>query len=73
MSDEMNQVRSFLEKHRTAKIANSREIRLTMQDADILAASIAVMLARESEMAAKIIDLQSQILSAEIKQDGGSF
>jgi hypothetical protein len=73
MSDEINQVRSFLEKHRTAKIANSREIRLTMQDADILAASIAVMLARESEMAHKIVDLQNQIMTAEIKQDGGRF
>jgi hypothetical protein len=73
MSDEINQVRSFLEKHRIAKMANSREIRLTMHDADILAASIAVMLARESEMAAKIIDLQAQIMSAEIKQDGGKF
>jgi hypothetical protein len=73
MSDEANQVRSFLEKHRTAKLANSREIRLTMQDADILAASIAVMLARETELSAKIIDLQAQILSAEIKQDGGRF
>jgi len=31
MSDEVNQVRSFLEKHRVAKMANSREIRLTMQ------------------------------------------
>ena len=73
MSDEVNQVRSFLEKHRTAKIANSREIRLTMQDADILAASIAVMLSRETELAAKVMDLQSQIISAEIKQDGGRF
>jgi hypothetical protein len=73
MSDEQNQVRSFLEKHRTAKMANSREIRLTMQDADILAASIAVMLSRETELAAKVIDLQAQILSAEIKQDGGRF
>jgi len=73
MSDEVNQVRSFLEKHRTAKIANSREIRLTMHDADILAASIAVMLAQQSEMATKIIDLQHQIMTAEIKQDGGTF
>jgi len=73
MSDERTQVRSFLEKHRVAKISNSREIRLTMQEADVLAASIGVMLARESELASKIIDLQSQIMSAEIKQDGGKF
>ena len=73
MSDEINQVRSFLEKHRIAKMANSREIRLTMQDADVLAASIAVMLARESEIMNKVIDLQNQIMSAEIKQDGGKF
>jgi hypothetical protein len=73
MNDTVNQVRAFLEKHRVAKMANSREIRLTMQEADVLSASIAVMLAKETELAAKVIDLQSQIISAEIKQDGGRF
>ena len=73
MTDVKNQVRSFLEKHRIAKMANSREIRLTMQDADVLAASIAVMLSREAELANLVIDLQQQIMSAEIKQDGGKF
>ena len=73
MTDERNQVRAFLEKHRIAKISNSREIRLTMHDADLLSASIAVMLARESELSQKIMDLQQQILSAEVKQDGGRF
>jgi hypothetical protein len=73
MTDEKNQVRSFLEKHRVAKISNSREIRLTMHEADLLSASIAVMLSRENEMNQKIIDLQQQILTAEVKQDGGRF
>jgi len=73
MSDEINQVRSFLEKHRIAKISNSKEIRLNMHEADMLASSISVLLARQSELADKVIDLQSQIMSAEIKQDGGSF
>jgi hypothetical protein len=73
MSDEVNQVRSFLEKHRVAKISNSREIRLNMHEADILAASISVMLSRQAELADKVIDLQSQIMSAEVKQDGGRF
>jgi hypothetical protein len=73
MTDVKNQVRSFLEKHRIAKMANSREIRLTMQDADVLAASIAVMLSREAELANLVIDLQQQIMSTEIKQDGGKF
>ena len=73
MSDERNQMRSFLEKHRLAKVHNSREIRLTMIEADILAASIAVVLAKELELSDMVIKLQEQIMSAEIKQDGGSF
>jgi len=39
----------------------------------VLAASIAVMLSREAELADLVIDLQQQIMSAEIKQDGGKF
>lgn len=72
-SDASYQARSFLEKYRIAKNANSREIRLTMQEAELLQAAIACMLVNELEMVNKIADLQSQILSAEVSQDGGSF
>jgi len=73
MTDAHSQVAAFLEKHRVAKISNSREIRLTMHDADLLSASIAVLLAQQATLSQKIMDLQQQIISAEIKQDGGRF
>lgn len=73
MSDASTHAKSFLEKYRIAKNANSKEIRLTMQEAEQLQAAIACMLVNELEMSKQIIDLQSQILSGEISQDGGSF
>lgn len=73
MSDASTHAKHFLEKYRVAKNANSREIRLTMQEAEQLQAAIACLLVNELELANQIIDLQSQILSTEIKQDGGGF
>lgn len=73
MSDASIHAKSFLEKYRIAKNANSREIRLTMNEAEQLQAAIACMLVNELEMAKIIINLQSQIMSAEISQDGGGF
>ena len=73
MSDASTHAKSFLEKYRIAKNANSREIRLTMQEAEQLQAAIACMLVNELDMAKRIIELQDQINSAELSQDGGSF
>ena len=56
-----------------AKGAQSKEIRLTIHEAEQLGAAIGILLARELEMAEQIIELQSQILSAEVQQDGGGF
>ena len=73
MSDEKPQLRGFLDKCRVAKGAQSKEIRLTIQEAEQLGSAIGILLARELEMAEQIISLQSQILSAEVQQDGGGF
>ena len=73
MSDASTHAKGFLEKYRIAKNANSKEIRLTMQEAEQLQAAIACILVNELELSKQIIALQSQIMSAEIKQDGGSF
>ena len=73
MNDEKPQLRSFLDKCRVAKGAQSKEIRLTIQEAEQLGAAIGILLARELEMAEQIIGLQSQILNAEVQQDGGGF
>ena len=73
MNTEKPQLRSFLDKCRVAKGAQSKEIRLTIQEAEQLGAAIGILLARELEMAEQIISLQSQILNAEVQQDGGGF
>ena len=73
MSDEKPQLRSFLDKCRVAKSAQSKEIRLTIQEAEHLGAAIGILLSRELEMAEQIISLQSQIINAEVQQDGGGF
>lgn len=73
MSDATNQVRGFLEKYRTARQANSKEIRLTISEAEQLAVSLGIMLSREGELLKQVADLQQRILSDDIRQDGGAF
>lgn len=67
------QIRSFLDKVRVAKSANSKEVRMTTQEAEQLGLALGTLLAKELELADKIINLQDQILSAELQQDGGHF
>lgn len=73
MSDESKQIRGFLEKYRIAKNANSKEIRLTINEAEQLSAALAVLLSRENELLAKVVNLQETVLGAEIGRDGGQF
>jgi hypothetical protein len=73
MTDETLYLKSFLEKYRIAKSANSKEIRLTLQEAEQLSSAISMSIANQLLQANQIIDLQQQILSAEVKQDGGKF
>lgn len=64
----------FINKYQTARNYQSKEIRLTMQDAEALSIAISKMLIRESALSSKVIELQNQILSGvEVTQDGGSF
>lgn len=73
MSDETKQIRGFLEKYRIAKNANSKEIRLTINEAEQLSAALAVLLSRENELLAKVVNLQETVLGSEIGRDGGQF
>lgn len=74
MQGDINALIGFVEKYRTARNFNSKEIRLTIQEAEQMALSIADMIGRETELSRKIIDLQEQIMSGvEVRQDGGKF
>ena len=64
----------FLNKFQTAKIYNSKEIRLTIQEAEQLSLGIARLLAKQSSLSDKIVALQDQIITGvEVAQDGGKF
>ena len=64
----------FITKYQTARNYNSKEIRLTIEEAAALAAALAATLIREVELSGKVINLQDQIMNGvEVKQDGGSF
>jgi hypothetical protein len=73
MSDSAG-LEAFLVKYQTARNYNSKEIRLTMQEAEALSIAISRMLTRESELSQRVIELQDQLINGiEITQDGGRF
>jgi len=65
----------FIKKYQTARNYNSKEIRLTIQDAEELSTAIALVLANVNNLSSKIITLQDQLLAdkSEIELSGGSF
>ena len=67
-------ISSLISKIQVAKNYNSKEIRLTIDEADEINAAITQMLIKEIDLSRKVIDLQQQIMNGvEVKQDGGSF
>jgi archaellum component FlaC len=53
---------NFVKKYQTAKSYNSKEIRLTLHDAEELSTAIALILANVNTLSEKIIQLQDQLL-----------
>jgi hypothetical protein len=71
-------VDTFLRTVKTARDYNSREIRLSIQDAESLSISLALMLNQERELVMRIMKLQDQLLSVQtpgtnVNFSGGSF
>lgn len=65
----------FIKKYQTAKNYNSKELRLTITEAEQISTSIALLLANTAGLSAKVIDLQDRLLQdkTEIEVTGGSF
>ncbi len=65
----------FIKKCQTAKSYNSKEIRLTMTEAEELSMAIALLLASTSGLTSRIVSLQEQLLQVktEIEVSGGGF
>lgn len=67
-------ITQFIEKYKTAKNHNSKEMRLTIQEAEQLTISLATLMAKELELSDKVIKLQEEIMNGvEVNQDGGGF
>jgi hypothetical protein len=65
----------FLKKYQTARNYNSKEIRLTMQEAEEISTAVALVLASTNALSARVIDLQDRLLAqkTEVDMSGGSF
>lgn len=69
----------FLKLTKTARDYNSKEVKVSIQDAEALAMSLAMMLNQERELTTKIMQLQDKLLSvadstpANINVSGGTF
>jgi hypothetical protein len=65
----------FIKKYQTARSYNSKEIRLTISEAEELSTAVALLLASTSTLTARVIALQDQLLADrnEIEVTGGSF
>ena len=65
----------FIKKYQTARNYNSKEIRLTISEAEELSTAVALLLASTSTLTSRIIALQDQLLADrnEIEVTGGSF
>jgi len=72
-------IEEFVLKFQTAKNQNSKEIRLSIQEAERLSTAISLVLARELSLSSKILDLQNQIIELQkseqidISFEGGNF
>lgn len=67
-------IQDFLEKYKNAKGFNSKELRLTIQEAERLTTGIALLLSRYQQLTDKVIELQDQLLEPqEVVMSGGGF
>lgn len=66
---------TFIKKYQTAKSYNSKEIRLTILEAEELSTAIALSLSKLNLLQERIIDLQHQLLESgnDIDISGGGF
>lgn len=66
---------TFIKKYQTARNYNSKEIRLTITEAEELSIAMSVALAKINKSQDKIIELQEKLLdkSFEVDISGGGF
>lgn len=75
MSQSVNSIQNFVQLYRKAKQYNSKEIRLSIDEASLLMMSITDLLSVESDLNKKIVELQDLLLKEkeDVQMSGGSF
>jgi hypothetical protein len=72
-------VDKFLRLVKTARDYNSKEVKISVVDAEALAISLATVLNQERELAVKLLECQSQLVKSssreplEVNLNGGGF
>lgn len=68
-------IENFIKKYQTARSYNSKEIRLTIAEAEEISTAMSLVLAKIGTMGDRIIELQDRILAekTEVDMSGGSF
>jgi hypothetical protein len=68
-------IQEFLEKYKNARGFNSKEIRLTMQEAERLVVGITFLLSRYQRLSDRVIELQDELINDPdgFSVSGGSF
>lgn len=67
-------VSQFLDKYKSARGVNAKELRLTIAEAERLVLGIATMQDRYNKLSDQVIDLQNQLLEPQEQiLSGGSF
>jgi hypothetical protein len=78
----ISSLESFLDKFQIAKNYNTKELRITLNEAEQISLGISKILLKQSNLSDKVIDLQQQIIelqkkveanNLEVNQDGGKF
>jgi len=75
----MSAVETFMAKTTAATKARSKDIRISLQEAQLLSSELASMLAKENKLLSKIVTLQDNITvvaptpTGDMVMDGGSF
>lgn len=65
----------FVKKYQTARSYNSKEIRLTIKEAEELCTGISLLLSKTEVLSSKVIELQDRLLQEKntIEMSGGNF
>ena len=68
-------IEQFIKKYQTAKAYNSKEIRLTLNEAEELNCALAIIIVQNNTLSSEIINLQKRLLEEKTELDitGGKF